>query len=103
GNMFQLLGIAPNYPADRSSPSPVDYGLYQATKEEQDRFVFRVPSLRNVALTAPYFHDGSASTREDAVEGMASGQIGRTLTSEEVSAIVAFLGTLTGQIPEPPS
>jgi cytochrome c peroxidase len=58
--------------------------------------VFRVPSLRNVSLTAPYFHDGRATTLEEAVDTMARVQLGRTLTPEEVSLIVQFLHTLTG-------
>jgi cytochrome c peroxidase len=62
----------------------------------RDRGVFRVPSLRNVALTAPYVHDGRARTLDDAVETMARVQLGRTLTSAEISLIVQFLHTLTG-------
>jgi cytochrome c peroxidase len=62
----------------------------------RDRGVFRVPSLRNVVLTAPYFHDGRARTLEDTVETMARVQLGRTLTSAEINLIVQFLHTLTG-------
>ena len=64
---------------------------------ERDRHVFRVPSLRNVALTAPYFHNGQAATLESAVDTMAQVQLGKTLTSEEVGLIVRFLHTLTGE------
>jgi cytochrome c peroxidase len=67
------------------------------TGREEDRHVFRVPSLRNVATTAPYFHDGSAQTLDEAVKVMARYQLGRELESEEVGAIVAFLGSLTGE------
>jgi cytochrome c peroxidase len=58
--------------------------------------VLRVPSLRNVAVTAPYFHDGSAATLEDAVRKMAAAQLDRKLSAEQVGSIVAFLRTLTG-------
>jgi cytochrome c peroxidase len=58
--------------------------------------VVRVPSLRNVATTAPYFHDGSAATLEEAVRKMAAAQLDRTLTDDQVTALVAFLQTLTG-------
>jgi len=100
GNLYERFGVADDdYLTERGNVKESDYGLYAATKREQDRFVFRVPSLRNVALTGPYFHDGSAATLEDAVEVMARVQIGRTLSHVEVSAIVAFLRTLTGEIP----
>jgi cytochrome c peroxidase len=59
--------------------------------------VFRVPSLRNVALTAPYFHNGSAPTLDDAVKVMAQYQLGRSLSEPDQAAIVAFLHTLTGE------
>jgi cytochrome c peroxidase len=59
--------------------------------------VFRVPSLRNVALTAPYFHDGGAASLEEAVESMARSQLGRSLSGQEIDLIVAFLRSLTGE------
>ena len=59
--------------------------------------MFRVPSLRNVALTAPYFHNGRAATLESAVDTMARVQLGKTLTAEEIGLIVSFLRTLTGE------
>jgi cytochrome c peroxidase len=62
-----------------------------------DKFVFKVPSLRNVAVTAPYLHDGSAKTLEDAISIMGKTQLGRTLTANEISLIKAFLNSLTGQ------
>lgn len=73
-------------------------GRFNATKNPADRHVFRVPSLRNVALTPPYFHDGSAPTLESAVRTMGHAQLGRTLTAEQVTSIVAFLKTLTGSM-----
>ena len=72
-------------------------GRYAVTKAPRDREVFRVPSLRNVAATGPYFHDGRAQTLEDAVRTMVRVQLGRTLTSEEIRLIIQFLHTLTGE------
>jgi cytochrome c peroxidase len=73
-------------------------GRYNTTKNPADRHVFRVPSLRNVALTPPYFHDGSAPTLEQAVMTMGRAQLGRTLTPDQVASVVGFLKTLTGQM-----
>ena len=100
GNMFQRFGIFPysRPPTDGGKPGgQVDFGRFQVTRVERDRHVFRVPSLRNVALTAPYFHDGQAATLESAVDTMAQVQLGKTLTSEEIGLIVGFLRTLTGE------
>ena len=69
---------------------------------DRDRGVFRVPSLRNVALTAPYFHDGSAPALADAVRIMARSQLGRALEDQDVTALVAFLYSLTGTRPAMP-
>ena len=69
---------------------------FDVTHDGADRFVFKVPSLRNVALTAPYFHDGSAKTLDDAVVVMFKYQLGRVATKEDRMAIVSFLNTLTG-------
>ncbi|MEO5668823.1 MAG: cytochrome c peroxidase [Bdellovibrionota bacterium] len=100
GNMYQTMGVMGNYFKDRGTPiTAADLGRYVVTHDEHDRHVFRVPSLRNVALTAPYFHDGSAATLPKAVATMAKYQLGRTLTREQVAAIVAFLETLTGDTP----
>ncbi|MCC6615663.1 MAG: cytochrome-c peroxidase [Anaerolineae bacterium] len=77
-----------------------DLGRATVTGVETDQFLFRVATWRNVALTAPYFHDGSAETLEDAVRVMGSVQLKRDLTDEEVHFIVAFLESLTGEQPE---
>src|SRR5262249_142809 len=69
------------------------------TKKEEDRYLFRVPMLRNVAKTAPYFHDGSVDSLERAVRIMARVQLGRTLDDAVVASIVAFLESLTGEGP----
>ena len=97
GNMQQRVGVMRDYFADRGNVKPPDFGLFNVTKREKDRFVFRVPSLRNVAETAPYFHDGSAPTLEAAVTAMARYQLGRELEPEDVRLLVAFLRTLTGE------
>jgi cytochrome c peroxidase len=96
GNMFQKFGVMGDYFAARGNPTDADLGRYLVTKEEDDRHVFKVPSLRNVALTAPYFHDGSAKTLEAAVDIMFRYQLGRTASAEDKAAIVQFLNTLTG-------
>jgi cytochrome c peroxidase len=98
GNMVQRFGVMRDYFADRGNIKPADLGLYAATKREEDRYVFRVPSLRNVALTAPYFHDASAATLPEAVTTMARYQLGRELDEKQKSQLVAFLGTLTGEL-----
>ena len=98
GNMFQRFGVMQDYFADRGDLTPADMGLFAHTKRPEDKFVFRVPSLRNVALTAPYFHDASATTLEQAVVTMARYQLGRALAEDQTLAIVAFLRTLTGEL-----
>jgi cytochrome c peroxidase len=97
GNMYQKFGVFQEPGGSRTPAMVVDLGRYQITKVPRDREVFRVPSLRNVAATAPYFHDGRARTIEDAVETMARAQLGRALTPEEIKLIVQFLRTLTGE------
>jgi cytochrome c peroxidase len=98
GNMLQRFGVMRNYFDDRGAVQPADRGLYAATGRDEDMYVFRVPSLRNVALTAPYFHDGSAESLEDAAQDMALYQLGRQLSSEQASGIAAFLRSLTGEL-----
>ncbi|MES2940606.1 MAG: cytochrome c peroxidase [Pseudomonadota bacterium] len=97
GNMFQKFGVMGDYLARRSPPAEADLGRYRVTRDPGDKYVFKVPSLRNVALTAPYFHDGSARTLEDAVEVMFRYQLGRTASKEDKADIVRFLNTLTGR------
>ncbi len=77
-----------------------DTGLKSVTKKADDDHVFRVQSWRNVAMTAPYFHDGSAKTLEEAVKIMAKVQLGEKLADKDVQDIVAFLETLTGEVPQ---
>lgn len=96
GNMYQKFGVMRDYFAGRPT-TEADLGRYNVTRRAEDRHVFKVPSLRNVALTAPYFHDASADTLEVAVVVMARHQLGRDIASRDVEAIVVFLRTLTGQ------
>ena len=93
GNTFQKLGAVKPWPNQK------DKGKFEVTKNPTDEMMFKVPSLRNVARTGPYFHDGSVTQLEEAVKMMAEYQLGRELPAADVSAIVAFLGALTGQIP----
>ena len=97
GNMFQVFGVMGDYFTDRGAQTNADQGRYNLTGHAHHRHMFQVPSLRNVARTAPYFHDGSAETLEDAVTVMAKYQLGRSLSARDVAALAAFLRTLTGE------
>lgn len=94
GTSFQKLGLVEPYKGDTSIP-----GRAAVTGKDADRFKFKVPTLRNVELTYPYFHDGSAKTLAEAVEVMGKIQLGRTFSKDENDDIVAFLRTLTGDAP----
>lgn len=96
GNMFQKLGIMGDYFGDRGGETPADLGRYNVTHDEADRHVFKVPSLRNVARTAPYLHDGSVATLGEAVRTMARYQLGRDIDPTDVQSLTAFLESLTG-------
>jgi cytochrome c peroxidase len=97
GNMYEKLGLVANYFESRGNVQKVDYGRYNLTGKEEHRYEFRVPSLRNVALTAPYFHDASAATLAEAVAAMGTYQLGVNFKDEEIDKIVQFLHTLTGE------
>ncbi len=97
GNMFQKFGVMGDYFSHRGSLTEADLGRYLVTKQEDDKFVFKVPSLRNVALTAPYFHDASAKTLEEAIDVMFRYQLGRVGSKEDKASIARFLKTLTGE------
>ena len=94
GNSFQKMGIVQPYKAT----SPAE-GRSAVTGKEIDRFSFKVPTLRNVEMTYPYFHDGAADTLTQAVDVMGRLQLGKTFTQDENARIVAFLKTLTGDQP----
>lgn len=97
GNMFQTFGVMGDYFAKRGGLTSADLGRFNVTKNEADKHQFKVPSLRNVALTAPYFHDGSAKTLNDAVDVMFKFQLGRTAPAQDKEQIIKFLQTLTGE------
>lgn len=101
GNMFQRLGTVRDYFGERGDVEHADLGRFNVTGDEADRHVFKVPSLRNVAETAPYFHDGSAETLEEAIRVMARYQLGREVSEPQVAEIAAFLGALTGELRRP--
>ena len=77
-----------------------DLGRYEVTKKEKDKHMYRIPSLRNVALTGPYMHNGKVPNLEEAVRVMAKTQLNKELEDEQVQAIVAFLKGLTGRLPK---
>ena len=93
GEVYQKLGYVTPYP-DTS-----DAGREAVTKQESDRMVFKVPSLRNIDKTQPYFHTGKVTTLEEGVKEMGEYQLGKQLKDDEVTSIVTFLRTLTGEIP----
>jgi len=95
---LQKFGVVEDYWLATGSTN-IDKGRIDVTKDPADLYVFRVPSLRNVAMTAPYFHDGSVSTLPEAVRVMARVQLGITLSDADTSDIVAFLESLTGDLP----
>lgn len=90
GNSFQVLGAVEPYPTK-------DLGRYNITKDPDDKYAFKVPSLRNIVHTAPYFHDGSVADLKDAVKLMGKHQLGSNLTDDQVDRIVAFLGSLSAK------
>jgi cytochrome c peroxidase len=98
GQQYQKFGIvAPYWQYTKSAEK--DVGRYAVTKNEADRYVFKVPVLRNVAKTAPYFHDGSVDSLAETVWIMGKVQLGKDLTKVQVKEITAFLDALTGAIP----
>jgi cytochrome c peroxidase len=99
GLVYQKFGIFEPYWKYTKS-DPIDEGRYVVTKNEADKYVFKVPILRNVEKTAPYFHDGSVDRLEDAVWMMGKIQLGKDLNKSQVGEIVTFLKSLTGKIPE---
>lgn len=99
-NMFEVLGVFDNYFRKRGHTNNNDLGRFNVTGDVEDKYKFKVPSLRLVTLTAPYFHDGSVETLEEAVQKMAYFQLGRGIPKEEVDAIVAFLISLVGELDE---
>ena len=91
--MFQKLGLIKAWPTTR------DRGRFELTQKNEDYMVFRVPSLRNVAMTGPYLHDGSLTSLNEVVRMMARHQIGKELSDAQITSIVTWLGALTGELP----
>ncbi len=94
GNSFHKMGLVQPYQTENPAQ-----GVFDVTGKEEDRMKFKVPTLRNVELTYPYFHDGSVETLAEAVDIMGKVQLGRTFSEEETDLLVAFLKTLTGTQP----
>jgi cytochrome c peroxidase len=97
GNMYEKMGLMGDYFSDRGSVTEGDKGRFNLTHDPQNMHEFRVPSLRNVALTAPYFHDGHAQTLEEAIGIMTKYQLGRAMPTMDLISIAAFLRSLTGE------
>jgi cytochrome c peroxidase len=94
GSMYQKLGLVQPWPSDK------DLGRFEETKNDADKMFFKVPSLRNVAKTAPYFHDGSVATLEEAVKLIGKHQLGRDLPEADIKSIITWLKALNGEIPK---
>lgn len=99
GNQFQKFGVHDEYWKYTKS-AKVDEGLFAITKNENDKYMFKVPTLRNIEHTGPYFHDGSISSLEEAVKIMAKVQLNYNISDAEVGNIVAFLKALSADVPE---
>ncbi|MCZ2150283.1 MAG: c-type cytochrome [Bryobacterales bacterium] len=93
GRLYQKVGLVKPWPNQK------DLGRYEVTKQDSDKMVFKVPSLRNIEKTAPYFHDGSVASLEAAVRMMGEHQVERPLTDSEAKEIVTWLKSLTGELP----
>ena len=98
GNMLMKFGLFANY-WEHTNSSVIDSGKYVVTNAAADMFMFKVPSLRNIEKTGPYFHDGSVNDLEKAIEIMAITQNNKELSVDQVKSIEAFLNTLTGEAP----
>jgi len=100
GNMYANLGVMGDFFAERGKPLvKSDLGRFNVTGRAEDKHMFKVPSLRNIARTAPYFHDGSLETLDKAVDTMARYQLGVELSAADRKALVAFLQSLNGRLP----
>lgn len=100
GNMYQKFPLVGASYMDKTGSAKEDLGRMQETKNEVDKFIFKVPSLLNITETGPYFHDGSVKDLNQAIQIMSELQLGKTLSDEEVQSIAIFLGTLKGELPK---
>lgn len=98
GTSFRKFGVTEEYWKATGSKT-IDKGRFDVTHDPEDLYVFKVPTLRNVAMIPPYFHDGSVATLPQAVRVMGELQLGKKLTDAQVGSIVSFLGSLTGSLP----
>lgn len=98
GNMFQIFGVFGDRIHDRGNEQAVDAGRFNVTGDPSDRYKFKVPSLRVVTLTAPYFHDGSVAQLDDAIRIMGRYQLGRDIPDEDIHDLIAFLESLVGEL-----
>jgi cytochrome c peroxidase len=98
GDRFAKFGVVADYWLETRS-DPIDEGRFAVTQDAADKYVFKVPSLRNVAMTPPYFHDGSVAALPDAARVMAKAQLGKPLTAAQSGDLIAFLNGLTGELP----
>jgi cytochrome c peroxidase len=93
GNAFQKVGMV------HAWPSTSDLGRQQVTKKDRDKLLFKVPSLRNIAKTAPFFHDGSVRSLDEAIRMMGTHQVGKNLSETDIRSIAVWLESLTGELP----
>jgi len=99
GTMYQKFGLFGDY-AELTKSKTIDEGRFAVTQNEADKFMFKVPILRNIEKTYPYFHDGSVADLSEAVKIMGKLELNKDLTDEQVADIVTFLKSLTADIPE---
>lgn len=97
GNLYQRLGIYKNYFQDKGKIDPADFGLFNVTGKEEDKFYFKVPSLRNISLTGPYLHDGSIKTLPEMIQIMGVYQVGQPIRNEDANSIAQFLQSLNAK------
>lgn len=99
GHMYQKFGLFADY-WEHTKSGKIDNGKFDITNNEADKYIFKVPSLRNINKTAPYFHDGSVQDLKEAIRIMAKTQVDKDLLDKEIDEIAIFLNTLTGVVPE---
>ena len=99
GNIYQKFGLFDDYWKHTKSKT-IDEGKFAVTKNENDKYIFKSPSLRNIEKTYPYFHDGSVSDLKEAVRIMAKVQLNKELPEKDLNNLVAFLNSLTGKLPD---
>ena len=98
GHMYQKFGLFHPY-WENTGSEKIDEGRYTVTKSESDKYIFKVPGLRNIAETGPYFHDGSIADLGEAIRVMGKLQLDKDLSDEQIKSIITFLNTLTGEVP----